>query len=732
MKIALIMNVLVVILLLFQGIQSAPWSPSCPHECWCHDSYLSSIVDGWHPLNQTQQDAANLSNSTSNDDILFRAAICVQQHDTEIKTLLDRLPSQAEAMKIIQASDAPEIRLTLNHLTKFINLRALSLEGAESNDISSSPNIILHSDSLRPLTQLQYLSLVNLELLDDPSPDEVTLFLMADREEPSATPQITYHNVPKQEEAILPYEEFKKQQLESQNEPWNGFSMLKNLEYLLIVGCQLPEAFSRGHSGAFTSLRHLKELTIRSSQMRVRLEMEPGDLMEIESLSLADNELLEIEPGDLQGMGALHNLDLSGNQLTHLTENSFPFLPDLEWLDLSANPLRVIYPNTFSNISSIRRLLLGSFRWRDEGITEEPIDGIEVVSVEFGPDSFNGLVKLQELWISQGHPEGNKGLHPNYFKDLSSLSELHIRGRLISIEADAFAANRRLQNLDLRKCQIRRLSVDAFQSLRKLRSLDLSFNELTQLPPGVFDPVSSSLKELWLNGNRLTGVPADIFSALTTTTKLIRLEGNPWHCTCQLNQLRATAVNKIKIWDALANRTGYQYDRKVAPLCASPKALKGAALFDVMQKPLRCNKIDRLASGRIDKTAAYGDDIWNEPQLIEEDETVDHGAEAADDQQHSESLAGKVSSMLQLDQADIIDHGEEVVESTTRLSFETPSVLSKQVNDVLSVSSNNYPQGLGPFFQKNAPSVTLSKKSIKLRMEQEMKNLVKKKYLPNL
>uniref|UniRef100_A0A0P4Z6D0 Leucine-rich repeats and immunoglobulin n=1 Tax=Daphnia magna TaxID=35525 RepID=A0A0P4Z6D0_9CRUS len=730
------MKVLVVILLLFQGIQSAPWSPSCPHECWCHDSYLSSIVDGWHPLNQTQQDAASLS--TSNDDILFRAAICVQQHDTEIKTLLDRLPSQAEAMKIIQASDAPEIRLTVNHLTKFINLRALSLEGVEPNDISSSPNIILHSDSLRPLTQLKYLSLVNLELLDDPSPDEVTLFLMAQGEELSATPQITYYNIPKEEEVILPYEQFKKQQLEAQNEPWNGFSLLKNLEYLLIVGCQLPEAFSRGHSGAFTSLSHLKELTIRSSQMRVRLEVEPGNLMELESLSLADNELLEIEPGDLQGMGALHNLDLSGNQLTHLTENSFPFLPDLEWLDLSANPLRVVYPNTFANISSLQRLLLGSFRWKDEGITEEPIDGIEVVSVAFGPDSFNGLVKLQELWISQGHPEGNKGLHPNYFKDLSSLSELHIRGRLISIEADAFAANRRLQNLDLRKCQIRRLSVDAFQSLRKLRTLDLSFNELTQLPAGVFDPVSSSLKELWLNGNRLTTVPANIFATLTSTTKLIRLEGNPWHCTCQLNQLRATAVNKIKISDALTNRTGYQYDRRVAPLCASPEALKGAALFDVMRKPLRCNKVDRLASGRNNKmlTAAYGDDIWNEPQLIEEDETVDHGAEATDDQQHfsSVSSASKVSSVekLQLDHADIIDHGEEVVESSTPLSFRTASVLSKQVNDVLSVSSNNYPQGFSPFFQKNAPSVTLSKKSIKLRMEQEMKNQAKKKYLPNL
>lgn len=630
-------------------------------------------------------------------------------------------------MKIIQASDAPEIRLTLSHLTKFINLRALSLEGAEINNTRTSPNIILHSDSLRSLTHLQYLSLMNLELLDDPSPDEVTLSLIADKVEQSS--KITYYTIPKEEEIILPYEEFKKLQVKAHNEPWNGFSLLKNLEYLLIIGCQLPDAFSRGHSGAFTSLSHLKELTIRSSQMRVRLEMEPGDLMELESLSLADNELLAIEPGDLQGMGALQHLDLSGNQLTHLTENSFPFLPDLESLDLSGNPQAVLYPNTFANISSIRRLLLGSYRWKDEGIIQEPIDGTEIISMEFGPDSFNGLAKLQGLWISQGHPEEKKGLDPNYFKDLSSLLEMHIRGRLISIDADTFTANRRLQTLDLKKCQLRRLSIDAFQSLRKLRILDLSFNELTQLPPGLFDPVSSSLKELWLNGNRLTTIPSNIFATLTSTTKLIRLEANRWHCTCQLNQLRATAVNKIVISDRLTNRTGYQYDRKVAPLCASPEALKGASLFDVMRTPLRCNKVDRLAVGLINKTLTYGDEIWNEPQLIEEEETVDHGTEATNDQESAVPLAGKVTSV---DHVDIIDHGEEVLESTSPLSVETTSVLSKQVNDVLSVSLNHYPEGLNLSGQKNSPSFTLSKKSIKLRMEQDMKSQAKKKYLLKL
>jgi Leucine-rich repeat (LRR) protein len=418
-------------------------------------------------------------------------------------------------MKIIQASDAPEIRLTATHLSKFVNLRALGLEGSQQQESSSAPSIILHSDSLKSLIQLQYLSLVNLELLDQPSPEPVTVVEIADDEQSAPSQRLTY-DVP---EEILPYEEFKK--LHQQTElsvPWNGFSMLTQLEYLLIVGCQLPEAFSTGHSGAFTSLSHLKELTIRTSQLRVRLEMEPGDLMELESLSLADNELLEIKPGELQGMGALQQLDLSGNQLTHLTENSFPFLPDLESLDLSDNPLSTLYPNTFANVSSIRRLLLGSYRWKEGEIVvnREPLEGMQVVSMEFGPDSFNGLVKLQELWISQGHPEGNKSLDSNYFKDLLSISELHLRGRIVSIDADTFTANRRLQHLDLKNCQLRRLSVDAFQSLRKLRLLDLSSNQLVQLPPGLFDPVVS-LKELWLNGNKLTTVPADIFAALTTT-----------------------------------------------------------------------------------------------------------------------------------------------------------------------------------------------------------------------
>jgi hypothetical protein len=257
-------------------------------------------------------------------------------------------------------------------------------------------------------------------------------------------------------------------------------------------------------------------------------------------------------------------------------------------------------------------------------------------------------------------------------------------------------------------------------------------------------------------------VPSNIFATLTTT-KLIRLEDNPWHCTCQLEQLRATAVNKIKILDSLTNRTGYQYDRRVAPLCATPEALKGASLFDVIRKPLRCSKVEKLPRGKSNNNkvstlmAIYGNDVWNDqPQLIEEDETIDHGPEATEEEEDPLSLDSTLPSFTVVDNAeaaqqqhritteeDIIDHGEEVVEDQTStpssFPFETTTLASKQINNnVWSESSiNNFP-GDGSISLKKTnylPAVvTLSKKSMKLRMEQDkiMKSQTKKKFLTNL
>ena len=564
--------------------------------------------------------------------------------------------------------------------------------------------MVLHADTLKQLVQLRYLSLKSLQLLDEPSEMLVIANDQKEGEEEEEEEQVmlvaggnnsrrlVYLKEEVQEE-ILPYEEFKKmkQQL------WDGFTALKRLEYLGIIDCQLPEAFTSGHSAAFSTLSNLKELVIRSSQLRVRLETGPGELKTLVALSLADNQLLDLEPGDLQGMDKLQFLDLSTNLLTRLMDNSFPLLPQLETLDLTNNPLEAIFKNAFVNVTSIHRLLL----------LMTPNN-----SVAIRPGSFIGLNQIQELRLGPAHPADDNGLTPEQFADLAALTELTLRGRWSTIEALAFAANRRLQSLDLKWCAIRRISVDAFSYLPKLRSLDLSNNELNQLPPGVFDQLIS-LKELWLQDNQLVTLPVDIFHSLTTATKLIRLERNPWHCTCALKDWESTRVNKIKHLDMSNNRTFYQYDKRVTPICATPPHLKGLGVFDATRKQLRCDKMRQTLLPE-----------WNEPQ-----EEVDHGPEATSDEKVDQSALPEAMALISLPadpeynlEADIIDHGEEIIEDSPEAPAATSSVQPPALV-VVSAVDNNLPDDLDGLGNNNFPSSSsssLSKKALKLRQQTQM------------
>lgn len=581
-------------------------------------------------------------------------------------------------------------------------LRALSLEGSSTSDI---PALVLQSNSLQTLTHLQFLSLKRIELLED-AIKEAPVVVEVPHEDPSNPSNLIYL-VEENEAEILPFEEFKKLNESKWDPVWDGFKSLAKLEYLFIVNCSLPEAFRRGHSGAFASLRRLKELAVRSSRLLVRLETGSSDFKELEYLSLADNELLDLDSTDLRGLDAIASLDLSGNRLTRFTEQSLPLMPDLESLDLGRNPIQMVYSNAFSSVPSLRRLRL------DSSSNKDARDCDSCTAIQTG--SFNGLSRLQELWLGPARTDSDI-LSSDYFKDLISLMELHLRGRFVAIEADTFASSRRLQLLDLKQCGLSSLSIDSFQGLSKLRVLDLSDNKLTRLPSGVFDPLNS-LKELWLTGNQLTTVPADVFAPLGPSTKMIRLERNPWHCTCELNQLKPTVVNKAKVIDPATNRTWYNYERRVSPVCASPESFRGASVFDVMRKPLRCNKLAN----------AKPSSVWVAPS-----EAVDHGAEAAPDIP-DEPRAEALKSQQDYDE-DIIDHGEEVVDDPPQPPTAAPTrppitpPLIKQINDVVQLDHSI--KDHAPI--KSTYYASLSKKALKLLLEQERSNKEKFKKVSDI
>ncbi|XP_076028174.1 leucine-rich repeat-containing protein 3-like [Genypterus blacodes] len=94
---------------------------------------------------------------------------------------------------------------------------------------------------------------------------------------------------------------------------------------------------------------------------------------------------------------------------------------------------------------------------------------------------------------------------------------------------------------------IRRVPPQAFAALRRLRELDLSHNAIDAVEADAFQGISEGLRTLDLSNNRLSRLPKDAFAKLGAQ---VRLSHNPWHCECDLQE----ALRELRLDPDTANQ----------------------------------------------------------------------------------------------------------------------------------------------------------------------------------
>lgn len=428
----------------------------------------------------------------------------------EHKELAKEEEEENQDLRLALSEDA----LTPLSKLQLLDLQYVRLVGAVEGGRMRRNTQPLSTSTVLDMPLTYFLSLTQ-QLKDIDLPPQVFSKMSAPPSEGEKQSEVDVVLLDEEEDEVVPYDVFK-----IENEVVLApFTAQAKLKYLRLAHAKLD------HIGPelLTGLLGLHTLTLEYNHIKVLPAAMFTHTPHLHHLSLAHNNILTLEESSFAGLDKLLTLDLDSNKLNRIGPGSFPLLPKMATLRLLGNPLEHVFPFTFANVNSTETLLLGS---RD-------------VAAEIHVDTFRHLTSLRVLQIEN---TTLPSLSRSLLEGMPNLEELTIHGHVPSIDFDAFTATSNLDSLSLDNTHLSRLSLDAFFGLRKLRFLDLSHNDLSELSPGTFDHLAS-LRELYLHHNNLTTLPPGIF--LPLPAKLIQVHKNPWHCSCDLLQLRPALTNKV-------------------------------------------------------------------------------------------------------------------------------------------------------------------------------------------
>lgn len=176
------------------------------------------------------------------------------------------------------------------------------------------------------------------------------------------------------------------------------------------------------------------------------------------------------------------------NAIKNIPRNVFSD-SNIEELYLEHNRIETIEDGAFTNMDSLTRLSLAGNKLKD----------FKLLNL-FGTNSF----ELDRLWLSKNQL---KKVSKYMFSDFTKMKYLFLEMNQIEIIEDG-----------------------AFKNLKNLIGLDLSNNNIWDMSPNIFPPVSD-IEVFLIHNNRMTFVKDEVFDMMPKL-KFLSIYGNPLQCPC--------------------------------------------------------------------------------------------------------------------------------------------------------------------------------------------------------
>ena len=292
---------------------------------------------------------------------------------------------------------------------------------------------------------------------------------------------------------------------------------------------ELNREFLVNKFGSEDRLKEQTEIEVKYNDKIKRINSNAfNGLVNLETLSLSDNEIEVIEANSFESLVNLKVLKLNSNKIKQIYSNTFTGLSNLEELELNSNQILTIEPNAFECLGNLRLLWLnknnmkviesnvfkGLLRLENLNLLFNDIDMIE-------KNAFEGLSNLIALLMSGKI----KHVKSHAFKGLTGIKTLCLNRLEISeIEAQAFNGLSNLTQVDLSNNKLKNINAYTFEGLESLMMLSLNMNEIEDIEENAFHGLSK-LIVLFLNGNKLKRINRNAFEPLKSI-EVLRLYDN--------------------------------------------------------------------------------------------------------------------------------------------------------------------------------------------------------------